>query len=284
MVPMRIALSSAFAALLVSATAVRADNAATGLWIDHTGRGAVEITDCSGKLCGHVAWLKDTENNDQCGKQIIGDVESIGTNKWDHGWIYDPDRGSKYDVAISTIGTDKLKVVGYAGTKWLSETYTWKRASADLQKCSKDGTAAQATPPTAAPKVESAKVDGKADALKTDDKTDTPKTDTAKAATEAIKPAEGGERTDTAKTDNGTPDSTKSASAKSNNDKTDGTAGEEDTADNDKGGKDAGKIVSRIIESLDDSGDEGDGPPKKKGTCKMNVPYVDMVVSYPCDK
>ena len=186
MVPMRISLSSAFAALLVSATAVRADNAATGLWIDHTGRGAVEITDCSGKLCGHVAWLKDTENNDQCGKQIIGDVESIGTNKWDHGWIYDPDRGSKYDVAISTIGTDKLKVVGYAGTKWLSETYTWKRASADLQKCSKDGTAAQATPSTAAPKVESAKVDGKADALKTDDKTDTPKTDTAKAYRQSI--------------------------------------------------------------------------------------------------
>ena len=30
-----------------------------GVWIDHTGRGAVEITDCGGKLCGRIVWVKD---------------------------------------------------------------------------------------------------------------------------------------------------------------------------------------------------------------------------------
>ena len=120
---------------MTAAGAAHADNAATGLWIDHTGRGAVEITECNGKLCGHVAWVEDAKNSDQCGKQIIGNVKSVGKNKWDNGWIYDPDRGSKYDVELTPVGADKLKVVGYAGTKWLSETYTWKRAPADLKKC-----------------------------------------------------------------------------------------------------------------------------------------------------
>jgi uncharacterized protein (DUF2147 family) len=32
-----------------------------GVWIDHTGRGAVEIIDCGGKLCGHLVWFKDAK-------------------------------------------------------------------------------------------------------------------------------------------------------------------------------------------------------------------------------
>ena len=112
----RIALHGAAVAIaMMSAAAARADNSATGLWIDHTGRGAVEITECNGKLCGHVAWVQDAKNSDQCGKQIIGNVKSVGKNKWDNGWIYDPDSGSKYDVELTPVGTEKLKVVGYAG-------------------------------------------------------------------------------------------------------------------------------------------------------------------------
>src|SRR5690242_8704055 len=52
----------------------------TGVWIDHTGRGAVEITDCSGALCGRIVWLKDARNKSVCGKQIIGSARrsSVG--------------------------------------------------------------------------------------------------------------------------------------------------------------------------------------------------------------
>lgn len=275
MASMRIALNgAAFAALLVSATAVRADNAATGMWIDHTGRGGVEITDCGGKLCGHVAWLKDTKNNDQCGKQIIGNVESVGTNKWDHGWIYDPDSGSKYDVAVSTVGADKLRVVGYAGTKWLSETYAWKRAPADLQKCSKDGTAAQATPPAAGEtNPETAKT---ADAKTEDTKAGDAKTGPGKTAETTI-PADTAKPTDTAKPADTTANAdTGNDDNKADDSKTDGKR------------EDAGKIVARIVEALDDNADDSaddstESKPKHKRTCKMNVPYVDMTVSYPCD-
>ncbi len=153
----------------------------TGVWIDHTGRGAVEITECNGKLCGHVAWVEDAKNSDQCGKQIIGNVKSVGKNKWDNGWIFDPDRGSKYDVELTAIGADKLKVVGYAGTKWLSETYTWKRAPADLQKC--NGETAAAAPAACATAVTD---DKPAVAAKSDEPI---KLDEAKSDTDKSEPA-----------------------------------------------------------------------------------------------
>lgn len=265
--------AAAIAVAVMSAAAARADNSPVGVWIDHTGRGAIEITDCNGKLCGHVAWVKDTENSDQCGKQIIGNVKSVGKNKWDDGWIYDPDRGSKYDVELTALSGDKLRVMGYAGTKWLSETYTWKRAPADLQKCNGDS-AAKAAPapaaagqPTEAAKADAAKpvtetkTEAKPDAVQLDAaKSDTDPADTAKSTTAKSEPAkpETAEPTDTAKAD------------------------VEDDASDEPQGRKRGKVLARIMDELGN----GDGPIKLKRsgkTCKIDVPYAG-VVSFPCDR
>jgi uncharacterized protein (DUF2147 family) len=112
-----------------------------GIWLDQTGRGAVEITDCGGKLCGKLVWFKDSKHEkDGCNFQIIGNVKPVGGNKWDNGWIVDPDKDpdKKYDVEITPQGDQKLKVMGYAGMKFLSETMVWTRAPADLKKCGED--------------------------------------------------------------------------------------------------------------------------------------------------
>ena len=108
----------------------------TGLWYDHTGRGAVEITDCDGKLCGRIVWLKDASHKAACGFQVIGNVKPVAGGKWDGGWIIDPDKdpNTKYDVEITPQG-EKLKVMGYAGVKFLSETMIWTRAPANLERC-----------------------------------------------------------------------------------------------------------------------------------------------------
>ena len=234
------------AAATVWGAAAHADNSPLGVWIDHTGRGAVEISDCSGKLCGRVAWVKDAENSKECGKQIIGNVAPVGKNKWDNGWIYDPDRGSKYDVELTLLDNDQLRVKGYAGTKWLSETYTWKRAAADLQKCTLS-TAADAAKPAAEEKSGSVQLN----AAK-------PDSDTAK--------------TDAGKSDVSKPDPSATASA---------TPGDE-TGDEPQGGKtDGKKVVARIMDELEN----GDGPVKLKRTgktCKVTAPYVG-VISFPCD-
>jgi len=131
-------------AALAAMPQAQASGSPHGIWLDHQGRAAIEITDCSGKLCGKLVWFKDASNTSKgCGLQIIGDVPRSGA-KWDGGWILDPENNSKYDVEITPVGPDKLRVMGYAGMKFLSETYVWTRATSDLQRC--DKTAARTDP------------------------------------------------------------------------------------------------------------------------------------------
>ncbi|MEI9900289.1 MAG: DUF2147 domain-containing protein [Hyphomicrobium sp.] len=259
---------------LLAATAAHAENSATGLWIDHTGRGAVEITDCGGKLCGHVAWVEDAKNDGECGKQIIGNVKPVGKNKWDNGWIYDPDRDSKYDVELTLLSPDKLKVTGYAGSKWFSESYTWKRAPADLQKCGSSGDAAAAAPAptTEEPATKAARAD--------EPSSEPTKRSDDDVQLDATKPDS--DRADTAKSD--APKSDTPKSKRHDDDETATAEPDADPAGDEPKGKkkDVGKVLSRIMEQLGD----GDGPIKVKRTgktCKVAVPYMDMVVSVPCD-
>jgi uncharacterized protein (DUF2147 family) len=109
---------------------------ATGVWINDTGRGAVEIQPCGKALCGHVVWVKDPNDTKGCGKQIIGDVESSGGGVWDGGWIYSPEKRRNYDVELKPLADGTLRVVGYMGTKLFSRTMIWTRAPSDLQRCS----------------------------------------------------------------------------------------------------------------------------------------------------
>lgn len=117
-----------------------------GIWIDHTGRGAVEILPCAEALCGRIVWLKepndksgqplrDARNEDRtkrsqpiCGLQILGNLKRQRDGSWDNGWIYDPDQGERFDVELRLRGPDVLQVKGYKGLKFLSETYQWRRA------------------------------------------------------------------------------------------------------------------------------------------------------------
>lgn len=133
------------AAAALAASALAASASPNGVWLDHTGRAAVEISNCGNNICGRIVWLKDASNNSAaCGLQIIGDVKPVSGGKWDKGWILDPEKDSKYDVEITPMG-ERLKVMGYAGIKMLSETFTWTRAPADLKRC--DARSADRTPP-----------------------------------------------------------------------------------------------------------------------------------------
>lgn len=64
---------------------------------------------------GEPVWFKDPRNaEDGCNLQIIGGVKPVGANKWDGGWIVDPERGpdQKYDAEITALSDEKLKVMG----------------------------------------------------------------------------------------------------------------------------------------------------------------------------
>jgi uncharacterized protein (DUF2147 family) len=143
-------IAPAFVAVLTIAASGNASASPdpTGIWINDTGRGAIEIKHCGDALCGNVVWVKNAADTNGCGKQIIGGVSPVGNGHWDNGWIYSPERGRKYNVEITPLKNGKLRVTGYAGLKFLSKTMIWTRAPEDLKLCTE--TIAKAEPPQAA--------------------------------------------------------------------------------------------------------------------------------------
>lgn len=132
-------------------TSAHAGSDPRGVWINDTGRGAIEIKDCGGALCGHVVWVKDGADTKGCGKQIIGEARHAGGSIWGGGWVYSPEKKRRYDVELTPLSDDKLRVVGYAGIKLFSKTMIWKRAPADLQRCGSTETVAKTEAPAPAP-------------------------------------------------------------------------------------------------------------------------------------
>ena len=129
----------------------------SGVWIDHTGQGAVEIGPCStlggspgaNRMCGRVIWLKNPDHRSKsgkriCGAQVLGDLRREGSRLWDSGWIYNPEDEERFSAAIELASADTLMVTGYLGFKFLGETFTWKRAAAHLERCATAGTGAAA--------------------------------------------------------------------------------------------------------------------------------------------
>jgi uncharacterized protein (DUF2147 family) len=128
-----------------------------GVWMDHTKRGAIEITPCGAQLCGYVYWVKDPVNRSGkavvdgnnpdparrgkpiCGTQILANLSPQGRAKigrvWGAGSIYNPEEGQNFDAELKLISANELSVLGYIGVKFLGEQFTWTRAPAELQRC-----------------------------------------------------------------------------------------------------------------------------------------------------
>jgi uncharacterized protein (DUF2147 family) len=115
----------------------------TGLWIDHTGQGAVEILPCGSRICGRVVWLKNPNHKSKsgkriCGTQVLGDLAPRPDNAWEEGWIYNPEDEERFSAALKLANANTLIVTGYLGIKLLGETFTWKRSTAPLDRCAAD--------------------------------------------------------------------------------------------------------------------------------------------------
>ena len=111
-----------------------------GIWIDHTGQGAVEIGPCGNRLCGRVVWLKNPDHKSKsgkriCGAQVLGDLRREGAKAWGEGWIYNPEDEERFSAALELASANTLKVTGYLGLRFVGETFTWKRATGNLERC-----------------------------------------------------------------------------------------------------------------------------------------------------
>jgi uncharacterized protein (DUF2147 family) len=140
----RAALGAMAAAALATGVAAAQSPApapdVTGLWIDHTGQGAVEISNCGNKVCGRVVWLKNPDHKSRtgkriCGTQILGNLQRRSNTAWESGWIYNPEDEERFSAALQLASADTLLVTGYLGIKLLGETFTWRRATTNLERC-----------------------------------------------------------------------------------------------------------------------------------------------------
>lgn len=148
-----------------------------GIWLNHSGKGAVEIRPCgasgrdANRLCGFIVWLKQPNNkkgeplhdgyNENpskrhrpiCGLPVLGSLRPMSDGSWDQGWVYDPEQGKSFDAAIQLKSSDRLILTGYKGVKFFSKSFLWKRAPADLPRCdtSPDQREARATVPAKDP-------------------------------------------------------------------------------------------------------------------------------------
>ncbi len=141
--------------MLAAGGALAAGSDPRGVWLNDSGRGAVEIRDCGAKLCGHVVWTRDASDTKGCGRQIIGEASPSGSGTWGGGWIYSPERKRKFDVELKPLGDGTLRVTGFAGTKLFSKTMVWTPAPANLERCS-EGSAVEANAEEPTPPAETA--------------------------------------------------------------------------------------------------------------------------------
>ncbi len=115
-----------------------------GTWLTEDKEAHVQLFEKEGKYCGKIVWLlepldsngnplKDIENsNTRLRKRSIMGLQLIWEFSYDEkneiyidGKVYDPDNGKTYTGKIWLEGKDELRMRGYVG--WLYSTETWTR-------------------------------------------------------------------------------------------------------------------------------------------------------------
>ena len=110
---------------------------------DNTGeaRSTVEIFEKGGKVYGKIVAITDPEKRDRLcekctgddknrpilGLEIVKGLEKVG-DKYEGGYITDPDNGKRYKCYIELEDANTLKVRGYIGMAILGRTQLWQRA------------------------------------------------------------------------------------------------------------------------------------------------------------
>lgn len=250
----------------------------TGTWLNDTGRGAIEIKDCGGKLCGHVVWVKDETDSKGCGRQIIGEASPVSTGLWDNGWIYSPERKRRYDVELKPLADGTLRVKGYAGTKLFSKTMIWTKAPTDLVRC--DATqlakADPAQPAAPAPVLAPAPVPAPSAKAEPPASSDVPPLIEPKVAATPPPPAVAGKPVEGEKPNPDNPDAAPPAAATKDNKETK-TAEAEDEPDN------GGPVTKGLVDKLGEIEREtGYGIKETSpGHCRLKVPFA--TVTFKCN-
>jgi len=140
-------MKSVFAAVIgvVLASGAAMAGQPVGTWLSQDGGTKVRLSDCGGKLCGVVVWLKeatdpktgkpktDIHNPDaskrarpMMGLQVVQGLTPDGANRWS-GSIYNADDGNTYSAHM-TVGDGNTADVQGCVLGVLCKTQKWTRA------------------------------------------------------------------------------------------------------------------------------------------------------------
>lgn len=125
----------------LSVSSAFAQNQIVGKWLSEDKEGTTEIYEQNGKYFGKISWLKkpndkngipftDTENPDKSKRTqpLLGLVILTNfyfkDNEWKGGKIYDPQSGKTYTCTMWLTDNNTLKVRGYWGLFYQTQTWT----------------------------------------------------------------------------------------------------------------------------------------------------------------
>jgi uncharacterized protein (DUF2147 family) len=116
----------------------------TGMWLSQDGDVKIKVSNCSGGICGHIAWLK--EPNDKNGKPkvdinnadaskrgrpimgsaVILPMKADSADKWS-GQVYNAEDGKTYSGSFALSGATKADLKGCVAI--ICKTKTWTRTN-----------------------------------------------------------------------------------------------------------------------------------------------------------
>lgn len=103
-------------------------DAIVGEWITQNGEARVTIFIEQGKCFGKIIWIKDSKQSAQLNTLILSDfVFEAKEQEWNNGTVFEPRHGHKSSGYLVLKDAKTLKVTGYKGLRWISDSETWTR-------------------------------------------------------------------------------------------------------------------------------------------------------------
>ncbi|WP_421580639.1 DUF2147 domain-containing protein [Shinella sp. M31] len=92
---------TAFAALMLTATASQAQQAAdpSGVWLRDDGNARVRIAPCGGNICATNLWIGDTSKGEEAGDRLVMSLKPKSPDTL-AGTAYDAKRDRTYSITV----------------------------------------------------------------------------------------------------------------------------------------------------------------------------------------
>lgn len=102
--------------------------AIVGEWLTQNSEARVTIYHEQGKYVGKIIWIKDNKQSTQLNTVILSDfVFDTKEKEWNNGTVFEPRHSHKSSGYLLLKDANTLKVTGYKGFRWISDSEIWTR-------------------------------------------------------------------------------------------------------------------------------------------------------------